>query len=58
MVIDLDIFRMAASFAGVVALGWIFFALVDWIMQSEERALKRWLDENEKQLREDEERYK
>ena len=58
MLINLDIFRVAASFAGVVALAWVFFALADWIMQAEERALKRWLDENERQLREDEEKYK
>jgi hypothetical protein len=57
MTINLDIFRVAASFAGVVTLAWVLFAVADWIMQSEERALHRWLDEHERQLREDKEKH-
>jgi hypothetical protein len=47
-----------AALLGFVLLCYLFALACDWIMAVEQRAFEKWLDEHERQLREDEERYK
>jgi hypothetical protein len=43
---------------GLFISGYLVGLAIGWWMDSEQRALERWLDEHIRQLREDEEKYK